>query len=571
MPILKGGWPRWQQWRRLPKLLSTKERFQLLAGFFLIVISTTSWLIADRIFNYETAPAFGGEFSEALVGQPQYINPVLANTGLSNVDQDIISLVFSGLMKITPEGTVEPDLASRYEIEEEGKVYTVWLKNDIYWHDGKPITADDVVFTINTIKNPDTKSPLRLNWQGVQIEKLNENTLRFKLETPAYSFLQHLSVGILPSHIWSNVSVRNFGLAEPNLAPTGSGPYKFEKFQKDGTGFIRSITLKANENFYRRIPYIETIVFKFYQSENEAIAAWNNEEVSAINNISPKSISFLKNTENASNFNITLPRFFGVFFNLTQSSVLADRNVRLALQLATNKKEVIKEVADTHASLVSSPFPSLPQQNSITDTEKANEILENAKWDFSSSSPTVRRKKILPNEDEKPLHIQLTIPNIEELKKAGEVLKKQWESIGAEIELIIADAQTVQSQVIRPRNYEALLFGLAQGAEPDPYIFWHSSQKRDPGFNLALYDNTEVDELLEKLRETQDKNAQNEILQKIDEQIQADVPAIFLYNPYYIYTISSEIKGVSLKNMIFPFQRLGEIENWYISTSRVRK
>ena len=570
--IAARKWPSWRQWRQLPKLLDTKERFQILAGLFLIIAALLSWFMADRIYNYRTAPDFGGDYSEAIVGQPQYLNPLLENLNLNNVDQDIDTLVYSGLIRINEKGDPETDLASRYEVSDDGKVYTVWLKDNIFWQDKKPITADDVIFTVNTLKNPDAKSPLRLNWQGVEVEKLDDKAVRFKLENASYSFLQNLTMGILPAHIWSNVSVRNLGLAEPNLSPVGSGPYRFEKLQKDGTGFIRSISLVANDKFYRQRPYLNRIVLKFYQTEQEAIAAWNNGDVEGLNKVSAGNFQFVEAKDKAQVFNITLHRFFAVFFNQTQSSVIADKNVRLALTYATNKKDIVKQVTHSLAETVSSPFPQVTDAVTYQfDIAKADEILNDAQWLYPSTDSAVLEKKIVANQNAKTLTIKVTVPDVPELRQTAELMKTQWAAVGADLEPGYVDVNSIQNQNIRPRNYEALLFGLAQGAEPDPYVFWHSSQKRDPGFNLALYDNNNVDGLLDDLRRTQDPAAQKDILSKIDGFIQADAPAIFLYNPYYIYLIRDDVMGASIGNITFANQRFAGIEQWYKATKRVRK
>ncbi|RJQ13416.1 hypothetical protein C4553_03465, partial [Candidatus Parcubacteria bacterium] len=344
----KRRWPKWYQWRRLPSLLEPRELYTVWAAIIIILFSALSWLFFDRIYNYTNAPEAGGEYREALIGQPRFINPILSES--NDVDRDLTSIIYSGLMKYTPSGSIEPDLAESYEVEEEGLVYIVRLRDEVSWHDGRPLRADDIIFTVNAAQNPDYKSPVRTNWQNARIEKIDDRTVRFILNQPSTSFIETMTLGIMPSHIWSNISVRNFALAEPNLTPIGTGPYKFSNLSKDGTGFVRSLQLEVNDDYYDEKPYIKNLVFNFYETENEAIAAWNNGEVMGLSFFNLKNLKFLQRQTEANFHKITLPRFVGVFFNQTQHKALADKNVRLALRYATDKRSIIRETLGNNAT-----------------------------------------------------------------------------------------------------------------------------------------------------------------------------------------------------------------------------
>jgi len=563
-------WPNWSQWRKLPLFLTPKERYLIWAALFIIVFSAVSLFISDRVFNYTETSDFGGSYSEALIGQPRFINPILSEA--NDVDRDLSSIIYSGLMKYTSEGILEPDLAERYEISRDGLVYTFWLKDNIRWHNDKPLKVDDVIFTVNSIQNPDYESPLRINWQNVLVEKLDDRSLRFILDQPYAPFLESTTLGILPFHIWSNVSVRNFPLAEPNLTPIGTGPYIFRKLVKDKTGFIRSIELITNNNYHRKKPFIDKITFKFYETENEAIAAWNNGEVMGLSFFSLKNQKFLKNQEEAMFHRVLLPRFFAIFFNQSQHKALADKNVRLALQLATNKKEIIKKATNQNALIVSSPIFGLEINNKASpfNIVSAKEILDEANW-LDKDGDGIREKQIDSGGEPTRLSFNLAVPSTEELKTAAEIIKNQWSKIGVEINLEIINVSDIQNTSIKPRNYQILLFGEVLGIIPDLYVFWHSSQKRDPGVNLALYDNKDVDKLIEEARRTNNQGVREQLISQIETSITDDIPAIFLYNPYYVYLVNKEIKGISLKFIPSSAKRFTDLENWYTKTKRVRK
>lgn len=568
MDVTQHRWPRWSQWRALPSLLSPRERYIFLSALVLIVFSSLSWFIIDRITNYANAPTRGGSYTEALIGQPRFINPILSEA--NDVDRDLTSLVYAGLMKYDGEGNIVPDMAEQYEISQDGLSYTFILKEKLFWHDGEPIDTDDVVFTVNTAQNPDYNSPLRINWQNARVEKIDERTVKFILNQPYAPFLETLTIGILPEHIWSGISVRNFSLAEPNLTPIGSGPYQFKKFTKDSTGFIRTLELESYQRYHLGEPYITNIAFYFYETENEAIVAWNRNEVMGIGSFSLQNEKFLRRKNSVLLHRIAIPRFFAIFFNQSQHKALADKNVRLALRLATDKREIIKK-AGTSGKIIASPFVESERgQSALYNLTQAKEILDNAQW-IDKNSDGIREKQLDRNEDPIRLTFTLTFPRTQELQIVAQELQQQWKLLGIELLLQMQDPATIHANAIKPRNYEMILFGEVLGVIPDLYIFWHSSQKRDPGVNLALYDNKDVDTLLEEARTQTNDEQREKLFERIEEAIINDAPAVFLYNPYYIYPVEKSVQGITTSFIPSPSKRFSTIHQWYIKTTQIRK
>jgi len=255
-------WPSKQQWRQFFKVLTKKEKIAFLI-FFLLAFSSLTFILLNFYFrNTELSPARGGIYTEGIIGQPRFINPVYAN---SDVDRDLVELIFSGLMKYNENLQIIPDLAQDYpEIEEQGKIYKFFLKENISWQDGTPLTADDVIFTIKTIQSPDYKSPLRANWVGVEAEKISKFGIKFELKKPYSAFLENCTLKILPKHIWENISPENFPLETYNLEPVGSGLYKVKKTTQNKSNKISSLTLVPNSNYFREKPNISKIKFLFF-------------------------------------------------------------------------------------------------------------------------------------------------------------------------------------------------------------------------------------------------------------------------------------------------------------------
>lgn len=562
--LSKSRIPNLNQLKQLPKFLSPKEKKILWSLLAVIIISVLFLGFNFYIKNLENVPAVGGEYTEGLIGKPQYINPVLAQT--NDVDSDISSLLFSSLFKYNNKKELIPDLVSTYEISEDKKVYTFHIKENVYWHDGRPLTADDIIFTINTIKDPEFKSPLAVSLGGLNAGKIDEQTVQFRLPEPFAPFLDILTFGILPKHIWENVPTANFNLAEYNLKPVGSGPFKFRSLIKDKMGNIRSYSIIRNEDFYGRKPYLEKINFKFFPDFESAIEALKNKGIQGISYLPKKFKEDIKLIKSLEIYSLKLPQYTAVFFNPKNNEILKDRNIRSALALALNKSEILEQALGNEGEIIHGPIlPGfLGYHEDIKkhefNPEGAGKILEENGWKMSEEG---FRKK-----DEQDLNIVLTTVDQPTNIKTLELVKKYWNDIGIKTDLQVVPKNKIQKEIIRSRSYEALIYGEIIGTDPDPYPFWHSSQIESPGLNLSLFANKRVDELIEEARQTTDPEARSQKYIDFQNIIAAELPAIFLYSPTYTYVLDKKIKGFDVTHISMPAQRFNNIEEWYIKEKK---
>ena len=560
--------PSFSQWKNLPKVFSKKEEIVFVCVLILIFLSSSCLAVFNYLNNTKLVPKEKGEYKEGMIGQPRYINPVLAQT--NDVDRSLCKLVYSSLFKYDSNGNLVPDLVERYNIVDNGLTYEIFLKKDVKWHDNKPLTSDDVIYTIKIIQDPNYKSPLFSNLQGVKVEKKGLWEIEFKLKNPYALFLHNLTFGILPYHLWNGISASNFPLAEYNLKPIGSGPYKFEKFERDTQGEIKSINFIANENYYFKKPYIKRIIFKFYPDLQSAINDLNSKKIDGLEKIYPSEISKL--SKNINVYRINLPRYYAVFFNQTKSKIISDKSVREALRYAVNKKEIISKVLKNEAKIVNSPlltdWTEVSNISHSFDIKKAKEILRKNGWE-DKNNDGILEKKI--EKETVNLEIELTTVDQKELKEVAEMLKNQWEKLGMKVNLNIVGDNDIINEIIRPREYQALLFGEILPPEPDPFSFWHSSQKRDPGLNLSYYSNKKVDKLLEQARQSLNKEERIKKYEEFQKIITEDIPAIFLYTPNYLYPVNKKVKGIELKKLPLPCWRFSNIQNWYVKTKRIWK
>jgi len=534
---------------------------------FLILITSSSILIYQRYNkNLILKPLPGGEYIEGIVGQPRYINPVLCQT--NKPDSIIASLVFSGLTRFNLKGELEPEIAEKWESSQDNKIFTFHLKKNVYWHDNTKLKADDLIFTISLIKDPDYQGTLKKVWQEVKIEKIDDFTIRFILNNSSVNFLENTTIGILPKHILKDIPVKNINLHTFNLNPIGTGPYKFERADFNVLGGCRSLILRRNDIYYKKKPYLEKIVFNFYENEEALFEAYREKEILALESIKAEDLSRLKRWRNFNLYHAALPEYLALFLN-NKKEFLNNKEIRQALSYATNKEEIIKKVLNNEAHIVNTPIlPNfLGYDKNISgynfNPSKTKEI-------FQKQGFKLNKDKFL-EKNNKVLSFNLVILKSPINQKIAELIKKEWGDLGIKIEIKSADLSTLQRDYIRPRNYDILLYGESLGRDVDIFPYWHSSEISDPGLNLSLYDNKEADRLLEEARQSLDNNVRQQKYTELQKIIIEDSPAIFLYQPNYIFGASNKIKGIELKNIVTSADRFNGIFNWFINYQKKYK
>lgn len=505
---------------------------------------------------------------EGISGQPIYINPLLSQT--SEADADLVQLIFSGLLKYDREGNLISDLAESYEISEDKKTYTFHLKQNILWHDGEKLDAGDVKFTFDILQDPAYKSPLRQGWREVTVNQLDDFTIEFVLSQPYFVFLERLTLGILPKHIWENIGSDRFTLSDFNLRPIGSGPYAFSKIQKDSSGAAASIELISFADYHVGEPFIPKITINFYADDNLSSEAFNRKEVMGVGNLPLEKMENIQVRKSTSYHEWAVPRFYSIFFNQTKSIALSDNAVRKALALAVNRDEIIKEVLKGKGLPVYSPF--LPQMDEFNpDSEKYYFDLEKAKSVLEENGWKMNEEKGFREKDGNELKFKMLTFDWPDLSRAAELLSEQWGLVGVKAEVEILSISDIQQNFIRTREYEALLFGQETSLNSDMHPFWHSTQKQDPGLNFSLFDNNRADELLEETRQETDKEKRVEKYKEFQNILAEKIPSIFLFSPYYIYPVASEVKGIEMKEINSPSWRFAEVDKWFMSTRRIKK
>ncbi len=556
--LAKSRLPSFKQLRYLPRVISKNERLTLLAltGLFLVSVLFLGARVYAR--NVELLPRSGGGVVEGLIGTPQYVNPILVGT--NDVDRDLVRLMYSGLFARDSRQQIVPDLASGYEVSEDKKTYTVHLRDGLKWSDGEPITADDVLLTFDLIQDPLYKSPVRSQFKNFKVERVDEVTVKFTLSQASASFLPGLTIGILPAHIWGDVPPPNFALVEYNLKPIGSGPFMFDSLKRDGaSGAIKEYHLVHNAYHASRRPYLDELTLKIFPDVESAVEALKSKRIDSISTVPPDTRTSIKQTRLV---DLQIPHYTAVFLN-SKRPALKDVAVRKALAQAIDRATIVSTVLTNAAVVVDGPIPPnmAGYAGSIApsfDTAAANKALDDAGW--KKEADGIRKK----GNDQ--LAVTITIADIPEDTAVAQAIKGAWEALGVKVTVQSYDSTRIAKEVIKPRAFDAFLYGEILSADGDLYPFWHSSQERDPGLNLTNFYNKDADKLLDELQKTNDPAVIAEKRIAFQKLLANDQHAIFLYSPFYTYGLSKRVHGFDVTFVTNPSDRFAGIADWYVKT-----
>jgi len=573
----------------------SRKQFLVFIGIILVAIVSIVILLnkINAMFLVDV-PVNGGTITEGIIGAPTLVNPVIA---ASDADKDLTALVYSGLMRKTPDGKFIPDLADSFTTSPDGTVYTFLIKKNAKFQDGSKVTADDIIFTVEKIQDPLIKSPRQSSWAGVTVTKKDESTVVFTLSQPYISFLDNTTIGILSSKLWKNVTDDKFNLSPLNTKAVGSGPYKIKSVTKNSDGISEKYSLENFNNFTLGKPKIKYINIVSFANEKDLVKALSSHSIDQAGGISPE------NTDNfnKSNFVIhtaTLPRMFGIFFNSSNNKIFSDEAVVKAFNIAIDRQAIIDQVLGGYGSIIESPIPekiislSADEKFSSTTIDEANAILDNAGWKLGpdgirvkggtgTSTKTITKKvgkktitqkvTVKSSTPVQRLSFSLTTGDTPELKQTTELIKEQLAKIGAEVDTSKVYETGQLNQLIRARNYEALFFGQVVNHESDLYSFWHSSQRADPGLNIAMYSDKKADSLLEAIQKTLSANDRESKYEDLAKEFDANIPAIMIYSPKYLYITSPNLNNISFTDITFPSDRFLSVYTWSTDIDKVWK
>ncbi len=552
--------PSFNQLRHLPRLLTATEQRLVRLGLVLMIASALV-LIGHSVFRHVSfVPTNGGSFTEGLVGAPQFLNPVLARS--PNADRDLTGLLFRGLMRLDDHLQVVPDLAASLTVSADGKTYTAKLKSDLVWSNGDPITSDDIRYTYETVADAAYQSPYLNTFANVAVATPDASTVIFTLTEPNEPFRAALTLGILPAKLWLDQSPQTFPLAELNIKPVGSGPYKFQSITKDRNGNIKEYTFIRNRTFSGQPVRIEKITFKIYPDFYSAIDALTSNAIDNFGGITASELAKVQKSRQVSHFGLS--QITAVFFSQKSNPALKTKEVRQALAMAVDRPAIIASAFKGIGRPADGPL--LPGQPGYSadikrfglDLAQANTVLDQAGWKRGDDG--------LRSKNKQGLTFDITTVDEPTYVAAANMLAEAWKGLGATVGVKTVAADRIQKDVVRPRAYDALVFGQITNADADPYSFWHSSQQRDPGLALAVGFLKKVDQDLETAQKATTMDAHNAALRDFQTVIADEVPAIILDQSVYLYAHVSSLRGFPSDQIVSAANRFDGIASWYVKT-----
>lgn len=537
--------PSGKQLKHLRRFLNPKEYLIIKICLLLIIVNAAYLGVTFFKKHLEYSPIEGGEYIEGVIAYPKAVNPLYAVN--RDIDSDLSHLIYSSLFRYDGEGRLINDLVSEYSVN-ANKEYTIKIKEGVKWHNGDSLTVDDVIFTINAIKNEEYRSPLKNIFSGAELERIDDFTFKISLSSPYAPFLDNLTFGILPKNVWEKVTPGSAILSELNLKPIGSGLYKFKSLVKNKDGEIKEYNLIVNDEYYGQKPYIKNVKFKFFVNYTEAIKALNDSQIDGLGYLPLNERQELVAKDSLFFHELIRPQIFGLFFNYEKDKALSDKTARISLAQAIDKEKLVKDVFDGTYHVEDSP------------------ILKN---NYAYNSEIIRYNynpgEAASNIKNKLASTSLTVVDSGRNMAVAEQIKQYWENIGVAVELRVIASEKA-AEVVKGRDFEVILYGQEVGADPDVYAFWHSSQAKTGGLNIANYNNTEVDTLLTEGREITDTSERIAKYKKFQENIASNLPAIFLYSPTYTYVQSKKVHGFKAVSVVEPSDRFATIADWYLKT-----
>ena len=540
--------------------MTGRDKLIVLALVGLLVVTSAVAVATDRS-DLASEPAFGGTYVEGVAGVVQYLDPIIAAT---NLDQDVSRLVFTGLTRCDRDGTIVPDLAT-FQVDPTGKIWTFFIRFDATWHDGAPVTADDVLYTVGLLQDRAYGGPFADAFRGVQVAVLGPKIVRFILPDAYAPFAGSTTVPLLPEHLLKNVPFGELTRQPFNQRPIGTGPFRVTEVA------ARQVTLTRYDDFYRTKPgrsraYLDKIVLRSYRDGGEALAALARGEIDGTAGLSPQDASRARTLKAVDLLSLPTNDFTALFFNVRPTrAVFRERVVRQAIASAIDRGRVLQVAADGRGSVADEFVPSsswafvrdVPRITlSVAD---ARAMLDAADWK-DHDGDGVRDKGGVP--------LKFSISTSDEPARlaAARQIADDLANVGIAVQIRAVTFADLVDRVARQRDFDALLVGITVGNDPDPYPFFHSSQVTDPGDNFSGYSTLSTDRLLEQARRTIEQPKRRELFGQVFNAIASDLPVVFLYYSDYLYAQSKVVKGFRVAPVNDPTQRFWNVEDWYVKT-----
>lgn len=548
--------------------------FRLPLLLIILGIAAVAFVVYQLIAPRRTIllPDVGGVYVEGVAGAPQSINPLLCQT--NEADRDLCSLVFAGLTRFNDAGEVVPELATAWDISSDGITYTFKLRNDAKWHDGRPVSADDVMFTIGLLQDPafPGRPDIGAAWRSVKAQKMDGQTVQIALKEPLAAFADYTTIGLLPAHILSGTKASALASLNFNLQPVGNGAWRVAEANTSGAR-VSQVSLEPYAGWYGTKPNISRITFKYYPNTQAVVDALVNGDVDGAGRLAPADLARLETRNDINIYTTKQARYGALIINQRKDSgalALADKTVRQALMLALDREAIVRDALNGQAVVANTPFiPDTWAYGASVkqypfDPDRARQMLQSAGFELATVAPS---NDLVWQKDGEPIAFTLLAPDDSSHRAVAEQVAKQWRQIGVQV-AVLPVTRNLERDFLTSRQFQVTLAEVLLDGDPDPYALFHPSQAVQ-GQNYSGWDNKDAGQLLETARKTTDRVTRGQAYAKFQDLFADELPALTLYYPTYKYAISSRVKNVQVPPLVYASDRLRAINDWFVNTRRV--
>ena len=529
-------------------------------------------------------------YREGAIGRPYSVNPLAART---QVDRDLVALVFGGLVRLGPEGTLVGDMASRWTVDETGKTWVFTIRPDARWHDGTPVTSDDVVFTVDVMRDPSYTGPGAGSWREVAAIAVDARTVRFDLATPIGGFLHLATQAIAPAHLLRGVPVETLAEAPFGRTPVGSGSFTIVELDDDHA-VLEPVTGSAPEASpvgiqsapppdplatptpTRRpsvaMPLLPRLEFTFFDAADDLAAAFRAGDVDVVSGLSPAAAAELSQVDGARPLRYPGTTLTTVILNLRPSHAeLRDPAVRAALLAAIDRDAVVEAAFGGLAGRADSPIPptswafdSAASPQTPSDPVAAANALTKAKW-------TKVDDRLRPPGAKEAYTVELVVLDAATnptLHAVAEQVAADWDAIGLTVKLVEAQPGAFLSEYLREGKYTAAVIDVAIGHDPDLYPLLASSQTQTGGLNVMGLQDATLDGLLTAARKPGTDEVRKAAYTALQTQLAAGRYVLPIAFADEVVVVRDELDGPVVQPVADPSDRFWDVLTWRLANDR---
>lgn len=544
------------------RALTSSRRALAFGALIALGALAAATVLVMRVGGNEPAfiPSSEKVYTEGVAGTWQRINPIFATE--NEVDADLSRLIFAGLVRVGPDGQVLPDMAGLPEISEGGRTYTFRLRDDLQWHDGRPVTSQDVRFTIERITDPDFRgSPaLAEAWASAEVIIPDLRTVVIRLPQPSAPFLARwATIGIIPAHGFRDTTAAAIYDAPFNAAPIGSGPYRLEALNSEEARLV------ANPRYHLGRPAIDVIRLRFFTDYPTALRDLQDGAIDGLLIRDDLTAAQLDALRQAGHLNVETRQraaFFALYLNNDQA-LFEDERVRRAINIAIDRMSLVEDQLLGLATPSSSPIaPGTWAYAADYDTlspaiDDARALLAAAGWEPDPTTGILVRQGA-------EFRFTIRTDNNSARMALAAAIAHQLEDLGIKVNVASTPFSVLRRDFLEERRYDAAVVGWDQGPDPDPYDGWHSSQAGASGVNIANFADVVADSLIAQGRTSTDPQIRVEAYRQFQEIWQQQAPSAVVAYPHFVYARTTRLQPAEPAILFSPADRFFDVHLWKI-------